>query len=277
MWPSTGSNWLYERMTTGSSSTHQQRQALCVCIYVIGQAREAKCGRVATSTRANETGQDRTSHFLPPPLVKLPIFTPVAVELLCLSLWATSWWHSGQQTQQANRRKLGARQQRGSVSEHIKYKAAEELLIKPQTLCLGLFSLVLVDLQTKTLPCSRDHVDMFTSICCGLLESNTDGDGSNVVVLLALDGVSDLPSTLLWAWLATGCDLAQQVKQLSHSPQVLFTTGGSQGQRTWFFFKFKLTVPRAKLLRTHCCITMIAEVSGQVSQQRQRTFYYTIS
>lgn len=157
-------------MTTGSSSTHQQRQALCVCIYVIGQAREAKCGRVAASARANETGQDRTSHFLPPPLVKLPIFTPVAVELLCLSLWATSWWHSGQQTQQANRRKPGATQQRGGVSEHIKYKAAEEQLIKPKKLCLGLFSLVLVDLQTNLsravgimLSCLRSSAVVYSS------------------------------------------------------------------------------------------------------------------
>lgn len=70
-------------MTTGS--IHRLQLAPRVCIYVIGQAREAKCVRVAGPARANETGQDRTSHFLPLPLVKLPIFTPVAVELLCLS------------------------------------------------------------------------------------------------------------------------------------------------------------------------------------------------
>lgn len=106
VWPSTGSNWLCYRIT-GSSYTHQLQHALCVCIYVIGQAREAKCVRMPASARANETGQDRTSHFLPLPLVKLPIFTPVAVELLCLSPWATSWWHSGQQSQQANSKDLG--------------------------------------------------------------------------------------------------------------------------------------------------------------------------
>lgn len=118
---------------------------------MIGQAREAKCG---------QTRQDRTNHFLQPPLVKLPIFTPVALELLCLSLWATSWWHSGQQTQQANRRKPGARQERGGVGEQIKHEATEKRLIKSRTLCSGLFSLVRGWPVDTPLLSSRDHVDI---------------------------------------------------------------------------------------------------------------------
>lgn len=73
-------------MTTGRTQ-QLQPASVCVfvCVFVIGQAREAKCVRVAAAARANETGQNRTSHFLPLPLVKLPIFTPLALELLCLS------------------------------------------------------------------------------------------------------------------------------------------------------------------------------------------------
>lgn len=71
--------------TTMTTGRIQQLQPAIVCVFVIGQAREAKCVRVAAPARANETGQNRTSHFLPLPLVKLPIFTPLALELLCLS------------------------------------------------------------------------------------------------------------------------------------------------------------------------------------------------
>lgn len=59
---------------------------LCVCIYVIGQAREAKCGRLPASARENETGQNKP--FSNPPPVKLPIFPPVAIRIalsLCMS------------------------------------------------------------------------------------------------------------------------------------------------------------------------------------------------
>lgn len=192
VWPSTGSNWLCYRMTTGSSYTHQLQHALCVCIYVIGQAREAKCVRMPASARANETGQDRTSHFLPLPLVKLPIFTPVAVELLCLSPWATSWWHSGQQSQQANSKGMGV--VAAGMSEHLKNEAKEKQLIKSATLCLGLFSLVLTRWQTS--PVHRGlgwHV--YVQLPC---YTRVKQNGSNVVDWLAPDGVSDLPSTLIW-------------------------------------------------------------------------------
>lgn len=103
VWPSTGSNWLYQRMTTGSRPSQQQRRALCVCIYVIGQAREAKCGRVPASARANETRQNKP--FSPTPSGYTPYFH-TSRPGIALSLWVTSWWHSGQQTQQATRRKL---------------------------------------------------------------------------------------------------------------------------------------------------------------------------
>lgn len=108
----------------------------------------------------------------------------------------------------------------------------------------------------RTAPTHHDdiHLVYCTQICFCLLKSYSDGVGSKVVVSSALDGVRDPPLTLPCARLATGCDLAQQVSQLSDSPQVLFTTGGSQGQRTWLYFKFRLQVPGAKLLRTHCLV-----------------------
>lgn len=62
----TGSNWLYQRMITGSRPSHQQRRALCVCIYVIRQAIEAKCGRVPAS------GQNKP--FSPTPSGYTPYF-----------------------------------------------------------------------------------------------------------------------------------------------------------------------------------------------------------
>lgn len=86
VWPSTGHYWLYHRMTTGSRPTQQQRQALCVCIYVIGQAREAKCGQVFASAREN-TGQSRP--FSPTPSGSTPYF-PTSRPGIAPSLWMSS-------------------------------------------------------------------------------------------------------------------------------------------------------------------------------------------
>lgn len=69
---------------------------LFVCVF-IWSVRPERPSVAECPPQPEQTRQDRTSHFLQPPLVKVPIFTPVALELLCLSLWATSWWHSGQQ------------------------------------------------------------------------------------------------------------------------------------------------------------------------------------
>lgn len=92
---------------------------LFVCVFM-WSVRPERPSVAECPPQPEQTRQDRTSHFLQPPLVKLPIFTPVALELLCLSLWATSWWHSVQQTQQVDRRKLGVRQRWEGVGEQIK-------------------------------------------------------------------------------------------------------------------------------------------------------------
>lgn len=242
-----------QQLTLPKNDNRQQayspETASSLCVFM----RSVRPGRPSVAEcppQPEQTRQDRTSHFLQPPLVKLPIFTPVALELLCLSLWTASWWHSGQQSLQAKRRKPGVRKQWGGVDEQIKREATEKRLIQSQTLCLTLFSLVLVELQTYISWAATTMLTsiLFMFICCCLLKSNVDRAGSNVVVLPGLRGVRDLPSTLPWAWLNTDYALAQHVEHLSDSPQVSFTTVGSQSQRTWLYFKFRLSVPRAKLL-----------------------------
>lgn len=87
-----------------------------------------------------------------------------------------------------------ARLQWAGMSEHLKNEAKEKQLIKSATLCLGLFSLVLTRWQTS--PVHRGlgwHV--YVQLPC---YTQVKQDGSNVVDWLAPDGVSDLPSTLIW-------------------------------------------------------------------------------
>lgn len=231
-----------DRPRAAIDSTREWQQAaalltsndkLFVCVFM-WSVRPERPSVAECPPRPEQTRQDRASHFLQPPLVKLPIFTPVALELLCLSLWATSWWHSGNQTQQVSRRRPGVRHQQGGVGEQIKCESTEKQLIKSQTLCFSLFSLVFVDLWAGGIMMTSI---LFMLICCCLLKSNMDGPGWT----LLSRRLSMVYVTLPRPCLATGCALAQQVERLSDSPQVLFATGGSQGQRTRLYFKFRLS------------------------------------
>lgn len=144
--------------------TSNDKLFVCVFMWSVRPERPSVAG---CPPRPQQTRQDRASHFLQAPLVKFLIFTPVALELLCLSLWATSWWHSGQQTQQANSRKPGGW---GSVGEAWEYKSnprprKSSWKRKSQTPCLGLFSRVLVDLWTYLSRAKRDHVDIPSCLC----------------------------------------------------------------------------------------------------------------
>lgn len=79
----------YEQ-ATGQLTTHG-RLSVFAFMSSVSPERPSVAKRLP---RPEQTRQDRTSHFLHPPLVKLPIFTQFALELLCLSVWTTSWWHS---------------------------------------------------------------------------------------------------------------------------------------------------------------------------------------
>jgi len=198
VWPSTGSNWLYRRMTTVSRPTPLQRQTLCVCIYVICQAREAKCGRVWQSARYSKRDRTEQAIFFKPLWLNSLFSHQVPGIAPSLSM-SDILMHSGQKPQQANRRKPGVRQQQGGVCEQIKRGATELQLIKSQTLCLGLFSSVSVGLQTYLSWAVGIMLTsiLFMFICCCLLKSNMDGAGLNIVVLSAPWGVCDLPPTHL--------------------------------------------------------------------------------
>lgn len=93
------------------------------------------------------------------------------------------------------RESRGTRQQWEGMSEHIKIWGHRGAANKISN-ALALFSLVLGDLQTNL---SRAVRLMLTCLCSSAAirssQRKTEA-GSNVVVLLILDGQSDLPSTL---------------------------------------------------------------------------------
>lgn len=222
-----------------------------LCVYLCD--RSGQRGQVWPSARFGHSKRDRTEQAIfSKPLWLNSLFSHQSPWNCSVSLYERH--PDGTVGSKLNKQIAGSRGW-GSVGEAWEYKCnprprksswKENLFV-----CLVEFWLTCGHTSPGQIEITLTSV-LFMLICCCLLKSNTDGAGSNVVVLSTLYGVRDLPSTLLWASLATGCDLAQQVKLLSDSPQVLFTTGGSQGQRTWLYFKFRLNVLRAKLLRTHC-------------------------
>lgn len=71
------SNWLSQTVTPGCMAILTRTEKLLVCVFM-WSVRPERPSVAECLPQPEQTRQDRTNHFLQPPLVKLPIFTQAA-------------------------------------------------------------------------------------------------------------------------------------------------------------------------------------------------------